>query len=68
VEEVFVSDAAKAVGEEKWNQFLNAFVKHREEHGGNYIEVVQSLPLMYLKWGRKGSIPSLVKHERLCLH
>ena len=41
---MFVSDTAKAVGEEKWNQFLNAFVKHREEHGGNYIEVVQSLP------------------------
>jgi UDP-N-acetylglucosamine/UDP-N-acetylgalactosamine diphosphorylase len=45
LEEVFVSDAAKTAGEKKRDLFLNALVKHREEHGGNYIEVIQSLPL-----------------------
>jgi UDP-N-acetylglucosamine/UDP-N-acetylgalactosamine diphosphorylase len=44
LEELLVSDAGKTAGEEKRNQFLNALVKHREEHGGNYIEVIQSLP------------------------
>jgi UDP-N-acetylglucosamine/UDP-N-acetylgalactosamine diphosphorylase len=44
LEEVFVSDTAKTAGEKKRDPFLNAFVKHREEHGGNYIEVIQSLP------------------------
>ena len=44
LEEMFVSDAAKTAGEKKRDLFLNAFVKHREEHGGNYIEVIQSLP------------------------
>jgi len=44
LDEVFVSDAAKTAGEKKRDLFLNAFVKHREEHGGNYIEVIQSLP------------------------
>jgi UDP-N-acetylglucosamine/UDP-N-acetylgalactosamine diphosphorylase len=43
-EELLASDAGKTAGEEKRNQFLNAFVKYREEHGGNYIEVIQSLP------------------------
>jgi len=43
-EELLASDAGKTVGEEKRDRFLNALVKHREEHGGNYIEVIQSLP------------------------
>jgi bifunctional UDP-N-acetylglucosamine pyrophosphorylase / glucosamine-1-phosphate N-acetyltransferase len=43
-EELLASDAGKTAGEEKRNQFLNALVKHREEHGGNYIEVIRSLP------------------------
>ena len=44
LEELLVSDAAKTAGEEKRDPFLNALVKHREEHGGNYIEVIQSVP------------------------
>jgi len=44
LEEVLVSDAAKTAGEKRKDPFLKAFVKHREEHGGTYIEVVQSLP------------------------
>jgi bifunctional UDP-N-acetylglucosamine pyrophosphorylase/glucosamine-1-phosphate N-acetyltransferase len=44
LEEVLVGDAAKTAGEKKRDPFLKAFVKHREEHGGNYIEVIQSLP------------------------
>jgi UDP-N-acetylglucosamine/UDP-N-acetylgalactosamine diphosphorylase len=44
LEEVFVSDAWETSGEKKRDPFLIAFLKHREEHGGNYIEVVQSLP------------------------
>jgi UDP-N-acetylglucosamine/UDP-N-acetylgalactosamine diphosphorylase len=43
-EELLASDAGKTAGEEKRNQFLSAFVKHGKEHGGDYIEVVQSLP------------------------
>jgi len=44
LEELLTSDAGKTAGEEKRDQFLNALVKHREENGGNYIEVIQSLP------------------------
>ena len=44
LEELLASDAGKTVGEEKRDQFLTALVKHREEHSGNYIEVIQSLP------------------------
>jgi bifunctional UDP-N-acetylglucosamine pyrophosphorylase/glucosamine-1-phosphate N-acetyltransferase len=44
LEEIFVSDAAKTAGEKKRDPFLNALVKHRKEHGGSYIEVIQSLP------------------------
>jgi UDP-N-acetylglucosamine/UDP-N-acetylgalactosamine diphosphorylase len=44
LEELLVSDASKTAGEEKRDSFLNALVKHRGEHGGNYIEVIQSLP------------------------
>ena len=43
-EELLASDAGKTAGEEKRDQFLNALVNHREEHGGYYIEVIQSLP------------------------
>jgi UDP-N-acetylglucosamine/UDP-N-acetylgalactosamine diphosphorylase len=51
LEEMFVSDAARTAGEEKRDLFLNALVKHREEHGGNYIEVIQSLPADISKRG-----------------
>ncbi len=44
LEELLASDTSKPAGEEKRDQFLNALVKHRGEHGGNYIEVIQSLP------------------------
>jgi len=44
LKELLASDAAKTAGEEKRDPFLNALVKHREEHGGSYIEVIQSLP------------------------
>jgi UDP-N-acetylglucosamine/UDP-N-acetylgalactosamine diphosphorylase len=45
LEELLTSDAGKTAGEKKRDPFLNALAKHREEHGGNYIEVIQSLPL-----------------------
>jgi UDP-N-acetylglucosamine/UDP-N-acetylgalactosamine diphosphorylase len=51
LEEVFMSDAAKTAGEKKRDPFLNALVKHREEHGGDYIEVIQSLPPNISKGG-----------------
>lgn len=44
LEELLAGDAGKMAGEEKGNQFLNAFIKHKEAHGGNYVEVIQSLP------------------------
>jgi UDP-N-acetylglucosamine/UDP-N-acetylgalactosamine diphosphorylase len=43
LEELLTNDAAKTAGQKKRDQFLNAFVKHREETGGPYIEVIQSL-------------------------
>jgi UDP-N-acetylglucosamine/UDP-N-acetylgalactosamine diphosphorylase len=44
LEELLASDAGKTAGEEKRGPFLNALVKHREEKGGHYIEVIQGLP------------------------
>jgi UDP-N-acetylglucosamine/UDP-N-acetylgalactosamine diphosphorylase len=44
LEELLVSDAAKTAGEKKRDSFLNAFTKHRSDPGGNYIEVIQTLP------------------------
>jgi len=44
LEELLASNASKTAAEEKREPFLNTFVKHREKHGGNYIEVIQSLP------------------------
>ena len=44
LEELLVSEAGKTAGEEKREPFLTAFVKHKEKQGGNYIEVIQSLP------------------------
>ncbi len=44
VEELLVSDADKTVDVEERDRFLTAFGKHREEQGGDYIEVIQSLP------------------------
>jgi hypothetical protein len=45
LEEWLTSGAGKTAGEEKRDPFLTALVKHREEQGGHYIEVIQSLPL-----------------------
>jgi UDP-N-acetylglucosamine/UDP-N-acetylgalactosamine diphosphorylase len=44
LEELLASDAGRTTGEEKRDAFLTGLVKHQEEHGGNYIEVIQSLP------------------------
>jgi len=44
LEELLAGDTCKMAGEEKREQFLNAFLKHKEPLGGNYIEVIQSLP------------------------
>jgi bifunctional UDP-N-acetylglucosamine pyrophosphorylase/glucosamine-1-phosphate N-acetyltransferase len=44
IEELLAGDAGKIGGEKQRDTFLNALVKHREEQGGNYIEVIQSLP------------------------
>jgi len=44
IEDLLARDTGKTAGEGKRDGFLNALVKHREEHGGNYIEVIQSLP------------------------
>jgi len=44
LEELLVSEASRTAGEEKRDWFLTELVRHREEHGGNYIEVIQSLP------------------------
>lgn len=44
LEELLAGDAGKTAGEKQRDTFLNALVKHRGEHGGNYIEVIQSLP------------------------
>jgi len=43
-EELLASDAGKTAGEKNRNPFLDALMKHRKEHGGSYIEVIQSLP------------------------
>jgi UDP-N-acetylglucosamine/UDP-N-acetylgalactosamine diphosphorylase len=44
LEELLTNNAGINAGREKRDQFLKALVKHRERHGGNYIEVIQSLP------------------------
>jgi UDP-N-acetylglucosamine/UDP-N-acetylgalactosamine diphosphorylase len=43
LEDLLTNDAGKTAGEENRDQFLIALAKHREEHGGHYIEVIQSL-------------------------
>jgi bifunctional UDP-N-acetylglucosamine pyrophosphorylase/glucosamine-1-phosphate N-acetyltransferase len=44
LEEFVVNDKFKTAGVEKRDRFLTEFMKHKEEKGGSYIEVVQSLP------------------------
>jgi bifunctional UDP-N-acetylglucosamine pyrophosphorylase/glucosamine-1-phosphate N-acetyltransferase len=44
LEELLISDTVKTAGEKKRDSFLNAFMKHRRDPGGNYIEVIQTLP------------------------
>lgn len=44
LEELLTGDAGKKAGRQDRDQFLKALTKHREEHGGTYIEVIQSLP------------------------
>lgn len=45
LEELLAGDTGNTAGEEKRDLFLNAFIKHMETHGGNYIGAIQSLPL-----------------------
>ncbi len=44
VEELLTAKESKDAGEENRDPFLNVLVKHGEKYGGNYIEVIQSLP------------------------
>ncbi|MBS3921484.1 MAG: UDP-N-acetylglucosamine pyrophosphorylase [Deltaproteobacteria bacterium] len=44
LEELLTSDVSNTAGEEKRDSFLNALVKHKKEHGDNYVEVIQGLP------------------------
>jgi bifunctional UDP-N-acetylglucosamine pyrophosphorylase/glucosamine-1-phosphate N-acetyltransferase len=44
LEELLVSDTAKTACEKKRDSFLNAFMKYGRDPGGNYIEVIQTLP------------------------
>jgi len=44
LEELLVTDTVKTAGEKKRDSFLNAFMKHRRDPGGDYIEVIQTLP------------------------
>ena len=63
VEELLVGDAGKIVDVEKRDLFLTAFGKHREEQGGDYIEVIQSLPRDVSRGGTQW-LDSIV--DRLC--
>jgi len=59
VEELLANDPGKTAGVEERDRFLTAFVKHREEHGGDYIEVIQSLP-RYVSTGGTQWLDSIV--------
>ncbi len=64
VEEVLVKDAGEIVEREKKDRFVAAFGKHREEHkGGDYIEVIQSLPREVSRAGTQW-LDSIV--DRIC--
>jgi UDP-N-acetylglucosamine/UDP-N-acetylgalactosamine diphosphorylase len=63
VEERLVSDAGKTVALEERDRFLTAFGKHREKQGGDYIEVIQSLPRDVSRGGTKW-LDSIV--DRIC--
>jgi len=43
LEELLSAGGAEAAGEKYRDPFLNSLAKHREEHGGGHIEVIQSL-------------------------
>ncbi len=51
LEELLTGDRGKTAGDNQRDTFLNTLVKHREGHGGNYIEVIQSLPSSVSKVG-----------------
>lgn len=42
--ELLKSDIGKTAGEKDRDLFLGSLVRHRREHGGSYIESIQSLP------------------------
>jgi len=42
-DELLIGDTGKTAGEEKRTSFLDALIKHKKEHGENYIGVIQSL-------------------------
>lgn len=44
LEELLTDDGGATSGEKNRDPFLRALVKHRKEHGGHYVEVIQSLP------------------------
>ena len=44
LEELLVTDTVKTASEKKRDSFLNAFMKHRRDPGGDYIEMIQTLP------------------------
>jgi UDP-N-acetylglucosamine/UDP-N-acetylgalactosamine diphosphorylase len=43
LEELLSAGGAEAAGKKYRDPFLNSLAKHREEHGGGHIEVIQSL-------------------------
>jgi len=63
VEERLISDAGKRADVEERNRFLTALAKHREEQGGGYIEVIQSLPREVSRAGTQW-LDSIV--DRIC--
>jgi UDP-N-acetylglucosamine/UDP-N-acetylgalactosamine diphosphorylase len=63
VEELLVSDPGKTVDVEERDRFFTAFGKHRKEQGGDYIEVIQSLPRDVSRGGTQW-LDSIV--DRLC--
>jgi UDP-N-acetylglucosamine/UDP-N-acetylgalactosamine diphosphorylase len=63
VEELLVSGVAKIVDAEERDRFLTALGKHRQEQGGGYIEVIQSLPRNVSRAGTQW-LDSIV--DRIC--
>lgn len=44
LDELLNTDRSRTAGEEKREAFLDELIKHKEENGDHYIEVIQSLP------------------------